>query len=201
MFTDHKNYKFFSWGPFLFKTKITEEEVEQVKFLCKKNTENDYRKNLVGLIKNEYSIDGGKLLGVIGKYFESYSKGYYEYTGKNMYKELELQSAWVNYMTKFESNPIHTHNEDLSFVLFTEIPKDLKKEYDDTVSSSLSKPGCLNFILSLNNDKSFINEYSFFPEVGDFYIFPASLSHFVNGFKCEGERVSVSGNIKNIVRL
>ena len=188
-------HQFYHWGPFLYKTKIISEEVEQIKSLCEKNKNKDYRKNLAGLIEHEYEIDGEKLLLITRKYFESYCKAYYEYSGKKTYKQLELKSAWVNYMTKFESNPIHGHSDDLSFVLFTKIPKDLKKEYDDTVS--VSKPGCINFILSLNTDKSFINEYTFFPEIGDFFIFPSGLSHFVNSFKCEGERISVSGNIKN----
>ena len=34
------------------------------------------------------------------------------------------------------------------------------------------------------------------PEVGDFFIFPSSLNHSVNNFQSEGERVSVSGNLK-----
>tara|TARA_R110000751_G_scaffold185313_1_gene291743 strand:+ start:4560 stop:5165 length:606 start_codon:yes stop_codon:yes gene_type:complete len=201
MFTDHKiPYKFFHWGPFLNKTKIIPEEVEQIKSLCEKNKNKDYRKNLAGLIEHEYEIDRKKLLLIINKYVKIYCKAYYDYSQKNIYKELELTSAWVNYMTKFESNPIHSHTEDISFVLFTEVPKDLKKEYDDSVSSG-TKPGCLNFILSLSSEKSFINEYTFFPEIGDLYIFPSGLSHFVSSFKCEGERVSVSGNFKNIVRF
>ena len=48
-------------------------------------------------------------------------------------------------MTKFESNPIHTHDEDLSFVIFTEISEKLKQEWSKTVSSG-TKPGSLNFI-------------------------------------------------------
>ena len=33
------------------------------------------------------------------------------------------------------------------------------------------------------------------PEVGDLVMFPAWLRHYVNDFKSEGERISVSGNI------
>ena len=30
----------------------------------------------------------------------------------------------------------------------------------------------------------------------DFYIFPSDLNHFVNHFQTNGERISVSGNLK-----
>ena len=187
------NYNFFHWGPFLYKTKLTNEEIDKIKKLCKKYKKKDFRKNLAGLIKQEYEIDNKKLFSVIFSYFQSYCKAYLEYSGRYLYKQLELKSAWVNYMTKFESNPLHTHDGDLSFVLFTKVPKDLKKEFNDTLSKT--KPGCINFIISLYPDKAAIYEHKFFPEVGDLFIFPATLNHYVNSFKCEGERVSVSGNI------
>ena len=70
-------------------------------------------------------------------------------------------------MTKFESNPIHTHDHDLSFVIFTHISKQLKQEFNNTITSG-HKPGFINFLISLNKDKQFISERSFEPEVGDF---------------------------------
>ena len=38
-------------------------------------------------------------------------------------------------MTKFESNPIHCHDDDLSFVIFIKIPTALKEEWNNTISS------------------------------------------------------------------
>jgi len=35
---------------------------------------------------------------------------------------------------------------------------------------------------------------TFTPEVGDFFIFPSGLAHFVNSFKSKGERISVAVN-------
>jgi hypothetical protein len=37
---------------------------------------------------------------------------------------------------------------------------------------------------------------SFTPNVGDFFIFPAWLKHYVIPFQCEGERISISANLK-----
>lgn len=189
------NYQFFHWGPFLYKTTLTEDELKDIKNLCVKDPKKDTRKNLAGLIKHEYEIDRTKLYPILLPYFESYAKSYQNYSGENFGKELELVISWVNYMTKFESNPIHTHDEDLSFVIFTKIPKELKQQWNDTVSSG-TKPGALNFLISLNSKQKFINQRIFQPEEGDFYIFPSDLNHFVTHFETNGERVSVSGNLK-----
>tara|TARA_R100001224_G_C3991703_1_gene139501 strand:- start:283 stop:903 length:621 start_codon:yes stop_codon:yes gene_type:complete len=189
------NYSFFHWGPYLYKTTLTKDELKDIKNLCVKDPKKDTRKNLAGLIKHEYEIDRTKLFSILLPYFESYAKGYQDYSGKNFGKEVELISSWVNYMTKFESNPIHTHDEDMSFVIFTQIPKELKQQWNDTVSSG-TKPGSLNFMISLTNNKTSINQHTFQPNEGDFYIFPADLNHFVNHFETNGERVSVSGNLK-----
>ena len=40
-----------------------------------------------------------------------------------------------------------------------------------------------------------INVFSKLPEVGDLFIFPAWLTHYVHAFKSDVERISVSGNI------
>ena len=187
------DYHFFHWGPYLYKTSLTKEEIDFIKKLCSKKSK-DYRKNLAGLIKHEHQIDIKKLFPVLAPYFNSYAQSFIEYSGKILGNKIELISAWVNYMVKSESNPLHTHHEDLSFVIFTQVPKNLKKEQEETVGNT--KPGAINFLHTLGERKLLINEHTFFPNVGDFFIFPACLNHYVNSFQCEGERISVSGNLK-----
>lgn len=189
------HYNFFHWGPFLYKTKLTDEEIKQIKFLCKKNKKKDYRKHLAGLIKQEYGINNKKLFPIIFNYLNSYVKASWEHYKISPGKKITLKESWVNYMTKFESNPLHSHSDDLSFIIYLNIPEKLEEEANNTLSNT-TKPGQITFVNQLKRDNLFINHINFFPEVGDFFIFPASLYHFVNPFKCEGERVSVSGNIK-----
>ena len=43
--------------------------------------------------------------------------------------------------------------------------------------------------------------HSFFPEEGDMFIFPAWLKHWVYPFKSDCERISVSGNVKDHVKI
>ena len=187
------NYEFFHWGPFLYRTIMTPEEINKIKKLCSKKNK-DYRKNLAGIIKHEHEIDSKKMFPIIVPYFESYLQAFTEHRGKSLGNKLELKATWVNYMTKFETNPMHTHDEDLSFVLFTQVPKELKEEYNKNIGNT--KPGAINFIYNLEQRNELINQHSFFPSVRELYIFPACLNHYVNGFQSEGERVSVSGNVR-----
>ena len=189
------NYDYFHWGPFLYKTTLTTDELNQIEKICSKDSE-DYRSNLAGLIMHEHKVDVKKLFPIIAPYLQSYVKAYMDYRGEPLGKKIELMTAWVNYMTKFESNPLHTHDEDLSFIIFIKIPKELKQEAKETIS--IHKPGSVSFVHTLDNKDEIIGSHTFFPKVGDFFIFPACLHHYVNSFKCEGERISVSGNLKKI---
>tara|TARA_R110000803_G_C11973083_1_gene319912 strand:+ start:1115 stop:1717 length:603 start_codon:yes stop_codon:yes gene_type:complete len=188
------NYNFFQWGPFLYKTTMTKEKIHLIKNLCSKKKSKDYRKTLAGIIRHEYSIDHKKVFPIIFPYLQSYLTAFLEHYNKAMGNKLELKSSWVNYMTRFESNPMHVHDDDLSFVLFTQVPEELKEECAKHPGNQ--KPGYIHFVYSLNNRKEQINQHSFFPEVGDLFIFPASLNHYVNSFTSKGERISISGNVK-----
>jgi uncharacterized protein (TIGR02466 family) len=188
-------YHFFHWGPFLYKTLLDKKEIESIKKLCSKKTK-DYRPNLAGLLRHEHIIDVKKMFPIIAPYFHSYSRAFTDYSGKHLGTKIELVSCWVNYMTKFESNPIHTHDDDLSFVIYINIPKELKIENNKCKANA--NPGSINFIISLTDTRKdqIINQQTFMPELGDFFIFPASLNHYVNHFQSEGERISISGNLK-----
>ena len=186
-------YNYFHWGPFLYKTSLESGELKKIKKLCSKKSK-DHRHNLAGLIKHEHVIDSKKIFPIIFPYVNSYLEAYSNYALKPMGKKIELLASWVNYMTKFESNPYHTHDEDLSFVIYTKIPEDLEQEVKDNVGNT--RPGTINFMYTLGTEKYNLNRHTVMPNVGDFYIFPASLHHSVNHFQSEGERISISGNIK-----
>ena len=178
------NYNFFHWGPFLYKTSLTKEELKKINNLCSKKNK-DYRKNLAGIIKHEHVIDSKKIFPILFPYFQSYFQAFNEHYGqintKKYGNKIELNSAWVNYMVAGESNPLHIHDDDLSFVLFTKIPKDLLSEHNKNVGNA--NPGDLNFRYSLSSGKYEIAQHTFFPAVGDLFIFPADLHHYVNTFK------------------
>ena len=75
----------------------------------------------------------------------------------------EVITAWVNRQKKNEFNPPHTHDDHLSFVLYTEIPKGLHKECHTAVSNSPG-PGCITFDFNTPGDNTinfFNNTFTF----------------------------------------
>ena len=188
-------YNYYYFGPFLYKAKMNDNEIKKIKEICLKDKDKQCNDYLAGIIKEEYSIDRFKLFSIIEPYVESYKRTIHQHWDIKIDGKLVLnKKPWVNFMTKFESNPMHSHDCDVSFVIYLQIPDSLKKEYENNVSNN-SGPGVINFMNKIGKEKLNINTQAFFPKVGEIFIFPANLSHFVNGFTSDGERISVSGNL------
>lgn len=189
------NYTMLYSGPLLFRTKLSNSDIKKIYSLCIKNKKNLIQDKLAGLIKDEYQImNNKKLQDIIQPYLESFQEAYFNWYVQK-FGRVEVHAAWVNYMKAGESNPPHIHNDcDFSSVLYLDLPKGLKKESQEYINMG-TKPGeiCFTFSAPINN---YICSHSVLPEVGDFYIFPASLLHSVNPFKSKGERVSVAINFK-----
>ena len=195
---DNIEYMFYYWGPYLFKSKLSKEYCEELLQKGKKTTVSA-EKNLAGdLHKENYfnSDDCIWFLDKTEKIFKTYISSSENYYGRKICKNLKLEKLWINFMKKGDFNPIHTHNHDISFVLFLQIPEKLKEEQEKYPGTDNSGPGGLCFTYGEDINEFFTCQINFKPEVGDFFIFPAKLKHLVNPFKSEGERISVSGNIK-----
>ena len=188
-------YKFLHWGPFVCNYTLTPEEVEAFKSL---QSGEDYRNNLAGHLEDEKALDKEKVSKLLTPYLNSYMQGYHEFRAQPLCNSFEIITSWVNRQKKNEFNPPHTHDGHLSFVIYTEIPEGLHKECYASVSNSPG-PGCITFDFNLsgsNVNKFFLQTHSHLPSVGDLFIFPAGLPHWVYPFKTtEGERVSISGNV------
>ena len=104
-----------------------------------------------------------------------------------------LRSMWINYQRQNEFNPPHDHGDDISFVIYLKIPEEIKEEFKNYKGRSAG-PGGLSFIYGEGNRQA-ITYQSHFPTVGDMFIFPAWLKHYVAPFKSDVERISVSGNV------
>ena len=190
-------YKFLHWGPFVCNYTLTPDELKECKSL---QSGEDYRDNLAGHLENEKSLDKNKVFKILYPYLDSYIKGYYDFRAQPLASGFELVTSWVNRQKKNEFNPPHTHDGDLSFVIYTEIPEKLHEECLTSVANSPG-PGCITFDFNMSvgsvGNKLFLQTHSHLPSVGDMFIFPAALPHWVYPFtKTEGERVSISGNIK-----
>jgi len=191
-----KEARFYYWGPLLFKTKLDKGDVEALKKLCNEAQlkKIDARKDLVGVIKEELNINKKKYAAITKPYLDAYSVSYKNWYGEK-FKKIETVSVWVNFMKKGEYNPPHAHiNCHLSSVLYLNIPPGLKKE-EQQFKGKGGGPGAINFLICGPQDL-FNHYYTFKPEVGDFFIFPWSLTHFVGPFQSSGTRTSIAANFK-----
>ena len=185
-------YNFYYWGPLLFKTKLPEEVLQKIKKLCKKDPDKSYVKNLAGDIKDEYAINEIEIDNIIKPYINTFREAFLNWYGSSI-GELYARGAWVNYMKPGDYNPVHIHRDcEFSSVLYLDIPEELKKEMESFKGRGKG-PGSISF---LYGEESYYATtwYDFRPEVGDFYIFPWALRHYVHPYKSKCERISVAIN-------
>ena len=184
-------YNFYYWGPLLFKIKMQQGDLKKCIDLCsKKSSEVD--ETLAGVIKHQHYISPTHYSKIINPYLDPFHQAYRNWYGKTI-TQVNIRSSWVNFMRAGEFNPPHTHlNCDLSSVLFIQIPEGLKEEHQKFTGTG-GGPGTLSFTYGEFQPHN-ISTRVFFPEEGDLFIFPATLTHFVAPFLSKGERISLSAN-------
>tara|TARA_R110000823_G_C15712625_1_gene477722 strand:- start:32 stop:631 length:600 start_codon:yes stop_codon:yes gene_type:complete len=166
----------------------------------------EYNLNLVGNIKEEYSLlkyapfvepfilDELLKIDSLVSYFKDL---------KIMHPfglNLKLSDFWVNYQKKHEFNPFHNHSGIFSFILFIKIPFlcDQEKLISPGLKSNGDKAGKLSFFYLNSDVEGGISEKVFdvdknWEKKG--LIFKSNLNHMVYPFFSEGERITMSGNL------
>ena len=197
-------YQVLTWGPCVVKLKTTPE----FQNLLLKEGEassvaaNDYQHRLAGIIQKEFKFrDYNILLPYVDEFLKMYTQIFEQWKNQKFKQPPSylLRSMWINYQRKNEFNPPHDHADDISFVIYLKVPEEIKEEFKAYKGRSAG-PGGISFIYGEGNRQA-ITYQSHFPEVGDIFIFPAWLKHYVAPFKADVERISVSGNISSQVPL
>lgn len=203
--SDNINYNFYYWGPLLMKFKVSDSLCDEMLHRAEKLTtkEDDARAALVATIKKEYNYraeDKDYFAKQTSKIFNTYVEYMHKsWLNWNQIKKnpkvnkLTTRGLWINHMKKHDFNPIHEHFGDLSFVLFCDVPEELKIENQKNITRS-SGAGSLSFLYG-DGMPGYICSHSFLPEKGDFFIFPAKLQHWVHPFTSDITRISVAGNM------
>jgi len=190
------------FGPYLWQTSITQELSSQ---LLEKGLshQQDHRHSLAGIIDKEYRYSDNDIIWFakeIAPTINEYLKlGYHHYNvndGMKDIKSVSLESLWINVMQKGESNPMHGHDGDISFVIYLNVPEELEIENKKYIGRS-SGPGKIDFHYG-EYQRHFISVFSFLPKTNDMFIFPANLKHAVNSYSSDVQRISISGNFKFI---
>jgi len=187
-------YNFFYWGPILFQIKLHSQDLKKCAKLCSKKADSA-NEILAGVIKHEHYVNPLEYQHILDPYLISFRHAYNQWYGKPLTKKIVTMQAWVNFMVAGEFNPPHIHNDcDFSSVLFVKIPKNLEEEQKKFTGRG-GGPGSLSFTYGETQLHSLGNR-SFSPRVGDLFIFPANLTHFVFPFTSKGERISISANFR-----
>jgi len=197
-------YQVLQWGPCIVHLKIS--EAFQQKLLKgaeeARKLKKDFRSNLAGIIKEEYSYENRKdYVDEIAQFLTVYDLAYQKWKSEE-YKvkpEYILNSLWVNFMKKNEYNPPHDHSDFLSFVIFLKVPEEITKEQEKFIGNSAG-PGSLTFLYGEGNRQA-ITYQSVKPQERDIFIFPAWIKHYVAPFYSDVTRISVSGNIMDSVKI
>ena len=188
------------WGALVLKTRIDESLINKLLDEGNKSRLNnqDASKSLVGQIKHEYYYKDFDdwILPYLDHILSMYSNKVQESDWLGTSKASmplsikKLSGLWINYQQAHEYNPIHNHTGELSFIIYLQMPNEIKKENEKDFVK-----GSINFLNSSYAQPFSKNLLTLFPEVGDFFLFPSWLLHYVNAFESDVERISVSGNI------
>jgi hypothetical protein len=204
------------FGPSIWVGKVSPELVDAT-LQCVEEVKDDKRNDLSGYLAGR--IDKQKSIeDILPQQFKDellmHTATYVNHSGKRpetdgklnltmqdvFIEDLKMVGLWVNLQTHYEFNPIHSHSGDFSFVYY---PKNTVS-YEDATNNKwdMGQRGVGGTELAgslqlLYGEVGTMNDtvFSHYPQEGDLIIFPSWLKHAVNPFYCEGERVSVSGNI------
>jgi len=197
------DYGHMNWGPYVLKTKVPDYIIKKLKTEGKKAKEY-YNHSLAGHLDNQFLYPPKVqkwFYDEIHPIIQAYRNGHCKFHGiEELNVDLQADDLWVNYMKEGDFNPMHTHGADYSFVLFLDVPKQLKKEQEEFKGTS-AKPGQLMFEYTQQARPRWATTgTSISPETGDFFMFPALLQHWVAPFKSKVTRISVSGNLRILNR-
>ena len=188
--------KFYYFGPLLYHTKINKEDLVHMEKLCQKDPKKHHVKELAGHIDDEFRIDPFKLSSILNEYFFDYSSTYQNFYGEGL-PNFRIKTAWVNFMKAGDFNPPHVHTGELSAVIFLNVPDKLKEENKIHQQKGVNSKGPGSLIFRTGLHRPFYHTGAeFFPEEGDMFIFPASLTHWVFPFKSDSERISIAFNVE-----
>ena len=195
-------------------TKISSSDLQKLKNKakdCLKNQNNFKNSNntLAGNIEKEFHLNESfaKILfpysSLLADKFEKINhETKHDEKQSNTIKQVSnwvSTGSWINFQKKYEFNPIHQHSGDYSFVLWIQIPYDLKEELEFKNSKNSNEP--LNSLFSF----TYLNQYGQIVESelpidktweGTMILFSSKLRHQVFPFFTSDDyRISISGNL------
>jgi|TARA_B100001093_G_C26566201_1_gene900876 predicted 2-oxoglutarate/Fe(II)-dependent dioxygenase YbiX len=164
------------FGPPIYKSNLGIKDIEKINSYLENNLLNDDDKkkkldassSLVGKVKEEIHLEKEflekELLNIIGPHINNFLVN----SNYRSHKSINLDSCWVVRQYESEYNPVHSHNGDVSGVLYLKFPQDRKS----------GKDGSITFV---NSPTFFLNRghLTLTPEIGSIFLFPSYVLHTV----------------------
>ena len=195
------------FGPSVFKTSIPESLLQKLNDYVdlivkneKKSVKLDFGKSLAGNVKQEFKLEvdfmkssgwGSHLMKESSEWiFKSTEDKLNNKVGKKITK-FQMIESWIVRQFENEYNPAHYHHGHISGVGYLKVPDDLGKTFQK------NKQNSNGHLQLLHGSKQFLSNpvLDIKPKVGDFYFFPAYLTHTVYPFiNKTQERRSISFN-------
>ena len=119
----------YNWGPCLVKLKVADEFIKLLLSECEASKE-DFTKKLAGQLHKEVGFrDKSILVPWLANYIGVYDKAHEAFMNKKpkFKTEYVVLALWINYLKQFDFNPPHDHDGKLSFVIYCQIPDELKE--------------------------------------------------------------------------
>lgn len=122
-------------------------------------------------------------------------------TQKNMtyveVDQMKMDCIWANFQKKHQWLPMHMHNALYSFIIYINIPYDIKEELNHPDYQTAKTGAFINFIYTNVVGRISKLEIALSKEwEGSIIFFPGDLNHVVYPFvTSDGYRISVAGNV------
>jgi len=105
--------------------------------------------------------------------------------------DMELHNMWIIEQREHDYNPIHNHGGTISGILYLKVPEQINKKNEPHGWLSFGGPWQYR-----PENLSFKMNELILPKEGNMYFFRSQLPHQVYSFRGEGERRSISFNLK-----
>jgi hypothetical protein len=215
-------YWFPFWGPFLLCSKV---HPDLVKFLLNKSKQNrkstletEEENSSWGSLVRTYGFEfknpstwfNPKFSKYITLYLEAAKKynpnSFRHIVGRNPELDVEgseehkiiwrLDKLWVNFQSKTEYFPSHTHGGDLQFCITLQIPREIQEEYLLNSNRVTSEgPGTTQWNYGEERLPFCIAQFAKLTERGDLMIWPSWVNHYVHAFQSDVQRITLCGEI------
>ena len=178
-------------------------EINIIKSDFLKFEDQKHNKKLSGNIRKEYTLKESHkhietLTYPLLMQYEKNFNFFGSFDAMTQHSPISLGNCWVNFQKKTEFNPSHVHDGLMSFVLYINVPFDIKDELDNgpgyESNNNVAAHFQFSYINTLGNiqhdripvDRSFENTI---------FVFPSKMVHTVYPFYTSDDyRISVSGN-------